>query len=63
MLQDIDMKSKETFFVSVTDSSNKTLFEVILKWIEPGTTIVSDCRAGDNALEKEGFLHLTVNHK
>ena len=32
------------------------------QWIEPGTTIVSDCWKGYMNLSKHGYIHKTVNH-
>ena len=33
-----------------------------MRYVAPGTTIISDCWGGYNKLEAEGFDHLTVNH-
>ncbi|KYQ59911.1 hypothetical protein ALC60_01006 [Trachymyrmex zeteki] len=54
--------SKKIFIVPVEDRMEKTLLEIIKKWILPGTTIVSDCWKSYDCLNNEGFQHLTVNH-
>ena len=33
-----------------------------MKWIEPGTTIISDYWKAYDCLDREGFQHLKVNH-
>jgi hypothetical protein len=38
------------------------LVVVIRDWIEPGTTVISDCCGAFYNLEQEGYSHLTVNH-
>ena len=38
------------------------LLPIIQKWIEPGTTIISDCWKAYCNLEKYGYIHKTVNH-
>lgn len=40
----------------------KTLLELIKQWIEPRTTIVSDCWKVYSNLDKLGYIHKTVNH-
>ncbi|GFQ92639.1 putative transposase-like protein [Trichonephila clavata] len=51
------------FLVAVPDRSQRTLIGIIKEWIEPGTTIISDCWTGYNhdVLTTEGFNHLIVN--
>ena len=51
------------FFEPVEDRSSKTLMEIILRNVQPGTTIVTDCWRGYIALKDEHFHHLTVNHR
>ena len=41
----------------------KTLIIVHRDWIEPGTTVISDCWAAYRNLETHGYAHQTVNHK
>ena len=43
------------------DKSENTLLQVIKDWIEPGTTIVSDCWKTYVNLEKHEYIHSTVN--
>jgi hypothetical protein len=31
------------------------------EWVEPGTTVIIDCRASYAGLREEGFIHVTVN--
>jgi hypothetical protein len=50
------------FFVPVPDTSAETLVAVIRDWIEPGTTVISDCWGAYFNLEEEGYSRLTVNH-
>jgi hypothetical protein len=38
------------------------LVAVIRDWIEPDTTVISDCWGAYYHLEEEGYPHLTVNH-
>ena len=55
---------KKMFLVAVPNRSQKTLMTYILKYIEPGTIIISDCwkAYNTNILDQLGFFHLTVNH-
>ena len=39
-----------------------TLTEIIVKWIKPGTTIMSDCWKAYDKLEEIGYHHLKANH-
>jgi len=39
-----------------------SLIPIIKRWILPGTTILSDCWKAYSSLEREGFIHNTVNH-
>ena len=58
----IEEDSRKCFIVTVEDRSESTLLEIIKEWIEPGTTIVSDCWKAYVNLEKYGYHHKTVNH-
>ena len=40
-----------------------TLTAIIRAWVEPGTTIISDCWAAYNNLGRQGYTHHTVNHR
>ena len=48
--------------MAVKDRTKETLTALIKEYIEPGTTIFSDCWKGYSELEKEGYIHQTVNH-
>ena len=39
----IEQDSRKCFTATVEDRTEETLLELIKQWIEPGTTIVSDC--------------------
>lgn len=56
-------ETNECFIVRVPDRSANTLLPIIMERVRPGTTIVSDCWKGYSGLQKQGFQHLTVNHK
>ena len=58
----IEEDSRKCFIVTVEDRSEKTLLKHIQEWIEPGTTIVSDCWKAYSSLSKYGYIHKTVNH-
>jgi len=57
-----DSDPPKTFFVPVSDRSAATLIPIIKRWILPGTTVLSDCWKAYSSLEREGFIHETVNH-
>ena len=40
----------------------KTLTDMLLKYVEVGTTVVSDMWAGYKNFNKYGYKHVTVNH-
>jgi len=58
----IERGSKKLFMVAVPSRDTETLLAIIKEWIEPGTTIISDCWKAYNCLSSEGYRHLTVNH-
>jgi hypothetical protein len=58
----VERQSGKTFLVPVPDRSADNLTNIIHTWIEPGTTIISDCWAGYVRLSGEGYKHHTVNH-
>jgi hypothetical protein len=35
---------------------------IIRDWIEPGTTVISDCWGADKSFGSQGYTHKTVNH-
>jgi len=58
----VERGSGRTFLVAVHDRSENTLIGLIKEWIEPGTTIISDCWAAYRSIPRAGYDHLTVNH-
>lgn len=58
----VERGSGRTFLVPVRDRTAETLTGLINEWIEPGTTIVSDCWGGYKSIRQAGYEHLTVNH-
>jgi transposase-like protein len=58
----VERDSGRTFFVPVPDRSAETLVAIIRDWIEPGTTVISDCWGAYYHLEEEDYTNLTVNH-
>ena len=57
-----ERESKRFFMVPVPDRTRETLLKEIKKYILPGTKIISDCWKAYEGLNKEGYLHETVNH-
>ncbi|MBW0563006.1 hypothetical protein O181_102721 [Austropuccinia psidii MF-1] len=58
----VERDSGRCFLIPVEKRDKETLLNIIKEWIEPGTTIISDCWKAYDCLEEEGFQHLTVNH-
>ena len=58
----IERGSKKTFFRVVENRGKEVLLAIIKEFVQPGTTIISDCWKSYDCLEDEGFHHLTVNH-
>jgi hypothetical protein len=58
---DVDRESVKTFLVLVPDRTAKTLMAVIDTWIEPGTTVISDCWGAYRDLDTKCYTHRTVN--
>ena len=50
----IEEDFRKCFIATVEDRSEATLLEIIKEWIEPGTTIVSDCWKAYVNLENHG---------
>jgi hypothetical protein len=46
VLVDVERESGKRFLVPFPDRTADTLEAVIDAWIEPGTTVISDCWAG-----------------
>ncbi|GFX93294.1 putative transposase-like protein [Trichonephila clavipes] len=42
--------------------TTETLLSHIESWIEPGTTVISDCWKSYERLSEGGYHHLTINH-
>jgi hypothetical protein len=57
----VERESGRTFLVPAPDGTVYTL-TVINAWIEPGTTVISDCWAAYRDLDALGYTHRTVNH-
>jgi transposase-like protein len=58
----VERESGQTFLVPVQDRAADTLLAVIRDWLEPGTTVISDCWGAYNNLGSLGYEHRTVNH-
>lgn len=59
----LERESKKIFLVPVPNRTAETLEQLVCQWIEPGTTIMSDCWRGYYNLSRRGFRHFSVNHK
>jgi hypothetical protein len=57
----VERESGKTFLVPVPDRTADTLMVVVSAWIEPGTTVISDCWAAYRVVV-HGYTHRTVNH-
>jgi hypothetical protein len=58
----VERESGTTFLVLILDTFVDTLMNVIDAWIEPGTTIISDCWGVYRDLEAHCYKHHTVNN-
>jgi transposase-like protein len=58
----VERESDKTLLVPVKDRTADTLMAIIRDWIEPGTTVISDCWGAYPDLESQGYTHRTVNH-
>ena len=54
--------SGRVFMVPVESRDTGRLLPIIRDWIEPGTTIISDCWRAYDCLQDHGYNHLKVNH-
>ena len=54
--------SKNCFLVPVPSCGSDALLDIIKEWINPGTTVVSDCWKAYDCLSSEVFVHESVNH-
>ena len=57
----VEHESGRTFLVPVPDRTADTSMAVS-DWIEPGTTVISDCWAAYRDLGAHGYTYRTVNH-
>jgi transposase-like protein len=62
MFGGVERKNRRTFLVPNADRTSNTFIAVIDAWIEPSTTIISDCQGAYRHLNKHGYTHHTVNH-
>ena len=58
----VERGSVRTFLVHAPDRTADTLTAIIREWIEPGTTVISDCWDAYRDLDPLGYTHRTVNH-
>jgi len=58
----VEWGSGRTFLVPVPDRTADTLTTIIHAWIEPGTTVISDCWGAYCDLDSQGYMHRTLNH-
>jgi transposase-like protein len=58
----VERESGKTFLVPVPDRTADTLMAVTDAWIEPGTTVISDCWGAYRNLDQQDYTHRTVNH-
>jgi hypothetical protein len=54
--------TNKCIFRVVEDRTAPVLLDIIVKHVQPGTTIISDCWKSYNSINKKGFDHLSVNH-
>jgi len=59
----VDTKTKRLALQAVKERNANALIEFINKSVKKGSTIYTDKWPAYNGLTKEGFTHLTVNHK
>ena len=48
--------------ITVDDRGERTLLPLIKRFIHPGATVKSDEWSSYKSLDREGFVHLSVNH-
>ena len=53
----VERGTGRSFFVPVRNRTKATLTAIILAWVEPGTTIISNCWAAYNDLGRQGYTH------
>ena len=65
VLGGVSRTTGECFLVECPDNrrNHHTLLSLIKRYINPGTTILSDRWKGYTHLNRHGYIHLTVNHR
>jgi hypothetical protein len=58
----VERGSSRTFLFPVPDITTDTLRAIIYAWIEPGTTVISECWDAYRHIDSQGFTRRTVNH-
>ena len=58
----VERESGRTFLVPIPDRTADTLMTVINVWIEPGTSIISECWSAYRNFDAQGYTHRSVNH-
>jgi hypothetical protein len=58
----VESESDTTFLVPVPERTVDPLTSVRSDWIDPGTTLISDCWAAYWDIGSLGYTHRTVNH-
>lgn len=58
----IEEESRKCFIVAFEKRDRDTLIPLIKEWIEPGTTIISDCWKAYDCLNELGYAHESANH-
>jgi len=58
----VEQESGRTFLVPMLDRTANTILTIIRDWIEPGTSVISDCWGAYHNLGSQGYTHRTVNH-
>ncbi|XP_070562178.1 uncharacterized protein [Ptychodera flava] len=60
---EVDSHAKKLFLVTVGNTDTDTLLPIILHWVAPGTTIISDFWKDKETLEGHGYTHVSSNSK
>ena len=60
VLGGIEEHSRKNFMVPVEKRDAATLIPIILKWIKPGSIIISDCWKAYNSLSQRDYEHLRL---
>lgn len=62
VLGGVDRDTKNKFAVAVEDRTSEILLNQIKRFVKPGTTIYTDGWRSYGCLQREGFIHQSVNH-